>query len=132
MMKSFVEKLNHVNLYHMNHSMPLRLSLYNNLLNQYHEELCDRDDVLVIENIAPVNDGNENQLQWLNTKHFSTFFKNSYGVSSGIFYNWLDDFTLLVKLPSKDIVSKVCEDWLTEVTSEESEGARYSSSSICL
>ena len=62
MMKSFVEKLNHVNLYHMNHSMPLRLSLYNNLLNQYHEELCDRDDVLGIENIAPVNDGNENQL----------------------------------------------------------------------
>jgi hypothetical protein len=53
-------------------------------------------------------------------------------VSSGIFYNWLDDFTLLVKLPSKDIVSNVCEDWLTEVTSEESEGARYSSSSICL
>lgn len=70
MMKSFVEKLNHVNLYHMNHSMPLRLSLYNNLLNQYHEELCDRDDVLVIENIAPVNDGNENQLQWLNTEAF--------------------------------------------------------------
>lgn len=60
MMKSFVEKLNHVNLYHMNHCLPLRLSLYNNLLNQYHEELCDRDDVLVIEDIAPVSDENEN------------------------------------------------------------------------
>lgn len=62
MMKSFVEKLNHVNLYHMNHCMPLRLSLYNNLLNQYHEELCDREDVLVIEDIAPVRNSDENSM----------------------------------------------------------------------
>lgn len=53
-------------------------------------------------------------------------------MSSGIYYNWLDDFTLLVKLPSKDIVSKVCEDWVTEVTSEESEGAKYSLFSYAL
>lgn len=62
MMREFVGKLNHVNLYHMNHCLPLRLSAYNNLLNQYHEELCNREDVLVIEDIAPVEDKKRNYL----------------------------------------------------------------------
>lgn len=47
-------------------------------------------------------------------------------MGSGIYYNWLNDFTLLVKLPSKEIVEKVCKDWIIEATSEESEGTRFS------
>ena len=50
----FLQCVNQVNLYHMNYNMPLRLEAYNNLLNDHKEELCNRKNILVIENIAPV------------------------------------------------------------------------------
>ena len=39
--------------------------------------------------------------------------------------NWLDDFTLLIKLPSKDIVDEVLQDWEKDVTSEDSAGPSF-------
>lgn len=54
MKKEFLKCVNQVNLYHMPYNLPLRLDLYNNLVNEHKEELCNRDNVLVIENIPPV------------------------------------------------------------------------------
>ena len=52
--RDFLQCVNTVDLYHMVHPLPLRLENDNNLLNTYQKELCYREDVLVIENIAPV------------------------------------------------------------------------------
>ena len=46
-------------------------------------------------------------------------------MNSHIDSNWLDDFTLLIKLPSKDIVDKVIRDWIEEGTSEDSAGPSF-------
>ena len=54
MKRDFISALNHVSMYHMSYCMPLRLDAYNNLLNEHPDELCYRDDYLLIENIAPV------------------------------------------------------------------------------
>ena len=54
-----------------------------------------------------------------------TFFKKRYNVNIRIEFNWLDDFTLLIKLPSKDIVEKVIQDWVEVVTSEDSAGSSF-------
>ena len=54
MQRGFISALNHVSMYQMPYCMPLRLDTYNNLLNAHPEELCYRDDYLLIENIAPV------------------------------------------------------------------------------
>lgn len=125
MKKEFLGCVNHVNLYHMPYNLPLRLDLYNNLVNEYKEELCNRDNVLMIENIPPVMIVCQFDDQWLNSKHFTTFFKKQYSVSSSQFFNWLTDSKLLVQLPSKEIVDKICEDWKEVVTSDDSEGANY-------
>ena len=46
-------------------------------------------------------------------------------MNSRIDSNWLDDFTLLIKLPSKDIVDRVIQDWIEDVTSEDSSGPSF-------
>lgn len=52
--REFVDCLDRLNLYHMLHSLPIRIDEYNNVVNQFHNELVKRDNVLVVENIAPV------------------------------------------------------------------------------
>lgn len=52
--RAFLQCVNTVDLYHMQYPLPLRLDAYNSLINAYREELCCRDNVIVIENIAPV------------------------------------------------------------------------------
>ena len=54
MKREFVDCLDRLNLYHMLHSLPIRIDEYNNVVNQFHNELVKRDNVLVVENIAPV------------------------------------------------------------------------------
>lgn len=53
--REFVECLDRLNLYHMLHSLPIRIDEFNSVVNQFHDELMNRENVLVIENIAPVD-----------------------------------------------------------------------------
>ena len=52
--------MDRLNLYHMLHSLPIRVDEYNNVLNQFHDELLKRDNVLIVENIAPVKRRRQN------------------------------------------------------------------------
>ena len=123
----FLQCVNQVNLYHMNYNMPLRLEAYNNLLNDHKEELCNRKNILVIENIAPVFIVLIYVMkQWLNTKHFTTFFKKQYNVEGSIFFNWLSDEKCLVQLPTEEVVDKIIEDWKEVVTSDDSDASHFS------
>ena len=58
--REFVACLDRLNLYHMLHSLPIRVDEYNNVLNQFHDELLKRDNVLIVENIAPVKRRRQN------------------------------------------------------------------------
>ena len=53
--REFVSCLNKLNLYHMHFALPLRIDEYNNLLNKYSKQLTNRDNVVIVENIAPVS-----------------------------------------------------------------------------
>ena len=53
--REFVECLDRLNLYHMLHSLPIRIDEFNSVVNQFRDELVNRENVLVIENIAPVD-----------------------------------------------------------------------------
>ena len=53
--REFVSCLNKLNLYHMHFALPLRINEYNNLLNKYSKQLTNRDNVVIVEDIAPVS-----------------------------------------------------------------------------
>ena len=39
----------------MHFALPLRIDEYNNLLNKYSKQLTNRDNVVIVEDIAPVS-----------------------------------------------------------------------------
>ena len=77
--REFVECLDRLNLYHMLHSLPIRIDEFNNVVNQFHDELVNRENVLVIENIAPV-DQREKEIDCSGSRP-STSFPSSRSVS---------------------------------------------------
>ena len=91
MKRGFICALNHVSMYHMPFCMPLRLDVYNNLLNKYQKELCYRDNYLLIENIAPVGKGGYGLIITVSSIPFKSSYYYSVVVEDKTFYDLLQE-----------------------------------------